>query len=78
MLAGDAYLASDPELQDLNKRATRLVERYNRRSVDDLELKCEILTELLEYVGEGVEIRPPFFCDYGSPPASSPWETPRA
>jgi maltose O-acetyltransferase len=66
MLAGDPYLASDPELQDLNKRATRLVERYNRRSIDDPELKREILTELLEYAGEGVEIRPPFYCDYGS------------
>src|SRR5687768_7083522 len=66
MLAGELYSANDPELQDLSRRAFRLMERYNRRSIDEAELRREILCELLGFVGEGVEIRPPFYCDYGS------------
>jgi maltose O-acetyltransferase len=66
MLAGDPYVASDPELQELSRRAMRLTEKYNRTSIDEAEERRRILVELLGSVGEGVEIRPPFYCDYGS------------
>lgn len=66
MLAGDLYIANDPELQELARRAARLVERYNRSSIDAPEERRLVLVELLGRVGEDVEIRPPFFCDYGS------------
>jgi|SRR6185312_10137231 len=66
MLAGDPYLASDPELLQHSRRALRLVERYNRTSVDDPEERRSILADLLGRVGDGVEIRPPFYCDYGA------------
>jgi len=66
MLAGEAYLASDPELQQLSRRARRLQERYNRTSIDDAEERRALLSDLLGSVGDGVELRPPFFCDYGS------------
>jgi maltose O-acetyltransferase len=66
MLAGDPYVASDPELQEGSRRAIRLCERYNRTSVDELPERQRILRELLESVGDDVEIRPPFHCDYGS------------
>jgi maltose O-acetyltransferase len=66
MLAGDPYVASDPELQERSRRAMRLVERYNRTSIDDAEERRSILADLLGSVGDGVEIRPPFYCDYGS------------
>ena len=66
MLAGDAYIASDPELQELQRRSMRLMERYNRTSSDEPEERRRLLSELLGSVGSGVEIRPPFFCDYGS------------
>jgi maltose O-acetyltransferase len=65
MLAGDPYIATDPELQQLSRRAMRLIEQYNRTSVDESELRRRILSDLLGRVGEGVEVRPPLFCDYG-------------
>ena len=37
MLAGDLYLAGDPELAEERRRATRLMEEFNR-SVGDLSL----------------------------------------
>ena len=66
MLAGDPYLASDPELVRLSRRAIGLCEEYNRTSVNAPQERARILGELLGSVGEGVEIRPPFHCDYGS------------
>lgn len=66
MLAGEPYTANDPELQANARRAMRLLEQYNRSSVDEPEERRRILTELLADVGDGVEIRPPFYCDYGA------------
>jgi maltose O-acetyltransferase len=66
MLAGDPYNANDPELQQLSRRAMRLTEKYNRTSVDEPDERRRLLVELLGGIGEGVELRPPFFCDYGS------------
>jgi maltose O-acetyltransferase len=65
MLAGDPYVADDPELREGHRRAMRLVEVYNRTSVDEPDERRRILAELLGSIGEGVEIRPPFHCDYG-------------
>lgn len=65
MLAGELYLADDPELRALARRAMLLTERYNRTSVDEPAVRRAILEELLGGVGEGVDLRPPFFCDYG-------------
>jgi len=66
MLAGDLYLPEDPELRQLERRSMRLVEQYNRTSVDEARARERLLSELLGSLGEGVEIRPPFRCDYGS------------
>jgi maltose O-acetyltransferase len=65
MLAGDTYLASDPELVRENTRAMGLCERYNRTSVDEPQTRRRILEELLGSVGADVTLRPPFYCDYG-------------
>lgn len=65
MLAGDLYLADDPELAEQLTRAAELTEAYNTAPVRDAEARRRILTELLGEVGEGVEIRPPFRVDYG-------------
>jgi maltose O-acetyltransferase len=65
MLAGDLYFADDPELQELSRRAIRLVERYNRTSVDEAAERRRLLEELLGAAGEGIEVRPPLSCDYG-------------
>ncbi len=65
MLAGDPYLADDPELEAAALRAVRLLARYNQASVDERDERQAILVELLGGIGEGTVIRPPFFCDYG-------------
>lgn len=65
MLAGEPYLASDPELQEEHLHAAVLCERFNRASPGERVKRQRILRQLLGSVGEGVEIRPPFHCDYG-------------
>jgi len=65
MLAGDPYLAEDPQLVAECKRARALTQRINRLGVEaDLELR-ELFVELLGAIGPETNIRPPFHCDYG-------------
>lgn len=66
MLAGELYLAYDPELAAENKRARRLSRIYNGTTEEEPELRSQILNELFGQVGPLVEIVPPFHCDYGS------------
>lgn len=65
MLAGEEYLADDAELVAMRARAFELMEAYNRTSTADREARRGILRDLLGAVGDGVEIRPPFYVDYG-------------
>jgi maltose O-acetyltransferase len=65
MLAGEPYLAEDPELIAECKRARELTQRINRLGVGaDREMR-ELLVELLGAIGPETNIRPPFYCDYG-------------
>ena len=66
MLAGDPYIADDPELAADNVRAQSLSHRYNTMDPTDGVARRAVLTELLAAFGPGSEIRPPFHCDYGS------------
>ncbi|CAN5899198.1 sugar O-acetyltransferase [soil metagenome] len=65
MLAGDLYLADDPELGDEHRRAVRLVEAFNRTSIDDAADRPRLLGELLGAFGADTEILPPIYCEYG-------------
>jgi maltose O-acetyltransferase len=65
MLAGDPYIADDPELAAESRRAMRLLEAFNASTADDRGGRRRILGELLGALGEGSEIRPPLWCDYG-------------
>ena len=65
MLAGDPYLADDPQLRDEAARARRLQEAYNATPAADGDARRRLLDELLGAFGEDSEIRPPFACDYG-------------
>jgi maltose O-acetyltransferase len=65
MLAGELYLAFDPELIEEAVQARRILERYNSTSIDDRPLRSQILQTLLGNVGENPVILPPFHCDYG-------------
>jgi maltose O-acetyltransferase len=66
MLRGELYLASDPELAADLARAQGLQERYNATPHTALEERDTLLRELLDQVGDGVVVRSPFRCDYGS------------
>jgi maltose O-acetyltransferase len=65
MLAGDPYLAEDPDLAAESVRAQSLTHRLNTMDPTDRAGRRLILTELLGRFGPGAEIRPPFRCDYG-------------
>jgi maltose O-acetyltransferase len=66
MLAGDLYIADDPELAEQSSRAMDLMQAYNATSVRAVETRRRLLHELLGSVGEGTELRPPLYVDYGS------------
>jgi maltose O-acetyltransferase len=59
MLAGELYVAGDPELVADRQRCEQLMRRYNTDGDE------AVLRELLASVGKEAYIRPPFFCDYG-------------
>ena len=65
MLAGEWYLADDPELNEMAARRRALEARINDPARTEAEVS-EDLTELLARFGPGSVIRPPFHCDYGS------------
>jgi maltose O-acetyltransferase len=66
MQAGDLYVADDPELAELRTRTSDLVAAYNATSARQRALRRRLLEELLGSIGEGTEIRPPLYVDYGS------------
>jgi maltose O-acetyltransferase len=65
MLAGDLYIADDPVLAHAARRAMALMEEFNGSPASDPAGRRRILAELLGSVGEGTDVRPPFYCDYG-------------
>jgi len=66
MLAGDLYIADDPEIAQRQQRAMRLAARFQDAYTEDAGAARAILAELLDSVGEGVDLRPPLYVDYGS------------
>lgn len=65
MLAGELYIANDPELAADLQRAASLMQMYNASDVSDALSRRAILLKLLDGIGEGSEIRPPLYIDYG-------------
>lgn len=66
MLAGELYLASDPQLTAMRRRARNLTRVYNQTTDEESALRTEILKELFGETGPSIVIEPPFYCDYGS------------
>lgn len=66
MLAGDLYIADDPDSERIAQRALNLTETY-RTQVNQGELVSAAATlhELLGSLGEGSFIKPPLYVDYG-------------
>jgi len=65
MLAGELYLASDPELVELRRLARERTRHYNATREDEVGTRAQMLGQLLGSCGEHVEIEPTFCCDYG-------------
>ena len=65
MLAGEPYVAADPELVAMHRRAMGLQERFNATSVDEQDERRRLLEDLLGGIGPDTAIRPPLFVDYG-------------
>ncbi|KUL31922.1 sugar O-acetyltransferase [Actinoplanes awajinensis] len=66
MLAGDLYIADDPELGEAALRAMDLTDEFNATPIRNFDERRRLLGDLLGELGEGVEIRPPLRVDYGS------------
>ncbi len=66
MLAGDLYLADDPELAEEAAAAHDLMAAYNATTSRQEPLRRALLAQLLGAVGDGTVLRPPLYVDYGS------------
>ena len=53
MLAGELYIADDPELEQASRRAYRLMKEYEARYAVDRNEAMVVLKELLGEVGPG-------------------------
>jgi maltose O-acetyltransferase len=65
MIAGELYLASDPELVKDRLNARRLTRLFNESLETEIVKRTEILRELFGSTGESFFIEPNFRCDYG-------------
>ncbi len=65
MLAGDLYIADDPESGRIAQRAVRLADAYHRAETDGDPAARDLLAQLVGRLGEGAYVKPPLFVDYG-------------
>lgn len=66
MLAGELYIADDPEIEAAARRAHLLMDAINATRADEASRRHELLTALLGALGDDTVIRPPLYIDYGS------------
>ena len=66
MLRGELYIADDPENEAEFGRVQELLAEFNGSAPGAWEERDALLREMLRHVGEGVVVRPPFFCEYGA------------
>lgn len=65
MLAGDLYIADDPESERVSTRAFRLADKYYQQMLAGDDAAGETLRSFLGFVGEDAFVKPPFYVDYG-------------
>lgn len=65
MLAGDPYIADDPESGRLAREALRLADAYQRAEIAGEARAREHLAALLGSLGADAYVKPPLFVDYG-------------
>jgi maltose O-acetyltransferase len=66
MQRGELYIADDAENAAEFGRIQELLARFNRAEPGAWDERDTLLREMLRHVGEGVVVRPPFFCEYGN------------
>jgi maltose O-acetyltransferase len=66
MLRGELYIAGDPASELEFNRVQELLGRFNRAAPTAWLERDRLLREMLGHVGDGVVVRPPFYCEYGS------------
>lgn len=66
MLAGDLYIADDPELEAASKRAIALAHRYGEVYATDQDAARPLIEELLGSIAPDAHVRPPLYVDYGT------------
>ena len=65
MLAGEPYLADDPELVEAQAAAMDLLAAYNATTARQVPLRRDLLERLLGAIGDDTVLRPPLYVDYG-------------
>ena len=66
MLRGELYIGQDPDNAAEFLRVQELLARFNGSAPGASAEREALLRQTLRHVGEGVVIRPPFFCEYGA------------
>jgi maltose O-acetyltransferase len=66
MLRGELYVADDSEIAAEFGHAQEMLARFNGAEPDAWDRRDALLREMLHHVGEGVVVRPPFYCEYGN------------
>jgi maltose O-acetyltransferase len=66
MLAGELYLATDPQLVAEDLRAQNLLYHFNLTRPDAAQERRALLVELFDTFAPGAVLKPSFRCDYGS------------
>lgn len=65
MLAGELYLATDEELNEMHFVARRLLHNFNFSAPDRVKQRQEIISRLFGKIGANFTVKPPFYCDFG-------------
>ncbi len=65
MLAGELYDPADPELSQMRARCRQITRAYNATTEAETEVRYTLLGRLIGKISPGIEIEPPFRCDYG-------------
>src|ERR1700759_877923 len=66
MLRGELYIADDPDNAAEFTRVQELLATFNGSAPSASDERDALLRRMLAHVGEGVVVRPPFFCEYGA------------
>ena len=65
MLAGDLYIADDPESEKVARRGARLADAYHRVWLANEDASRGLLDSLVGTLGDEAFVKPPLYVDYG-------------